>query len=144
MEGYEHLTLKEYRYFTLQVYGESQYFLGRGLAWLTREGTKQRFSELLPEEVEELHQVILPEYEAALQALWQPDHMNYAWLGNGFAMHGGHGHMHLIPRYETPRVFNGRTFTDELWGNNYTPTPKLDLPRDELLAIRDALRAQFT
>jgi diadenosine tetraphosphate (Ap4A) HIT family hydrolase len=87
-----------------------------------------------------LRDVVLPEYEAAMQELWQPDHMNYTWLGNLFHLHKGHGHMHLIPRYKDPRTFAGMDFADTRWGNNYVPYPQEAAPMDVRLAIRDALR----
>jgi diadenosine tetraphosphate (Ap4A) HIT family hydrolase len=111
--------VKPYRFWTLSVHGDQKY-LGRSVVWLVREGEMQRFSAITDEEAAELRMVI-KEYEAALTKLWKPDFMNYAWLANNYHEHGGHGHMHLIPRYKDDREFNGRIYRDTRWGKNYTP-----------------------
>ncbi len=76
------------------------------------------------------------EYE---KFLWKPDHINYAWLGNFFQEHDGHGHMHFVPRYKEPRTFADVTFTDERWGKNYPSNEELKLPEDKLFQIRAVL-----
>lgn len=112
---YEQFVVKKYNHWTLQI-EEKQRYLGQAVAWLDREGDMQRLFSLTEEEREELWEKVLPDYENIIEKLWQPDHMNYAWLGNYFHMHNGHGHMHLIPRYKTPRSFEGKEFVDERWG----------------------------
>lgn len=103
----------------------------------------QRLSSLNQDERAELWNVVLPEYEMAMQQLWQPDHMNYTWLGNFFHLHKGHGHLHLIPRYKDPRIFNRMDFSDTRWGSNYVPYPQDAAPMNIILAIRDALIEQM-
>jgi diadenosine tetraphosphate (Ap4A) HIT family hydrolase len=44
-----------------------------------------------------------------LRAALAPDHFNYAFLQNL----DRHVHVHVIPRYATPREFGGRVFVDE-------------------------------
>ena len=66
--------------------------------------------------------------------------MNYAWLANLFEEHGGHGHLHLIPRYKDARTFANITFVDGRWGKNYAPFEAFRPEDDLLLEIRDALR----
>ncbi|MBI2109429.1 MAG: hypothetical protein HYT93_04650 [Parcubacteria group bacterium] len=139
---YEPFVLKKYEHFTLFLH-DDQYYLGRAYAWLSRPGEMQRFSQLTPQELNELKR-IAEEYEKVLGNLWQPDHMNYAWLGNMFREHKGHGHMHFIPRYKSPRTYLGITFVDEQWGKNYPIKPDLKLPEEKLFAIRDAIRAEFS
>jgi diadenosine tetraphosphate (Ap4A) HIT family hydrolase len=68
-------------------------------------------------------------------------YINYAWLGNYFHVHEGHGHMHFIPRYKTSRTFAGFTFIDNHWGANYPTAEELKLSSGVLFAIRDELRA---
>jgi diadenosine tetraphosphate (Ap4A) HIT family hydrolase len=138
-EYYKQFDIKRYTHWTLRL-EERQRYLGQALAWLERDGEMQRLSSLTLDERAELWDVVLPEYEAAMQELWQPDHMNYTWLGNLFHLHKGHGHMHLIPRYKDPRTFAGMDFADTRWGNNYVPYPQEAAPMDVRLAIRDALR----
>ncbi len=135
---YVHQIIKEYTHWTLSIH-DDQHFLGRCYVWLVREGEMQRLSQLTSDEVEELR-VVLKEYEAAVGALWQPDHMNYSWLGNFFHEHGGHGHMHLVPRYKDARSFDGKEFIDGKWGQNFTPHEPLKLKEEELLAIREAIQ----
>mgnify|MGYP001609300747 CR=1 FL=1 len=103
----------------------------------------QRLSDLTREELYELMIFVLPPYEKAIDHLWRPDHMNYAWLGNESHVHQGHGHMHLIPRYKHPVLFAGLEFHDDQWGKNYAPYPKLGLPQSTLFMIRDALRKEL-
>lgn len=135
------LIVKEFRYWTLSINREQRY-LGRAYAWLVREGGMQRFSEITDEEMTELR-VLMKEYESAVAKLFAPDFMNYCWLANLFAQHGGHGHMHFIPRYKEPRTFAGIEFVDGRWGKNFTPYEEYEPPEDILFAIRDALRAEL-
>ena len=135
---YEPYVLKGYQYGTLVLHTDQRY-LGRAYWWLSRKGTMQRFSNLWAGELVEL-QLVLQRYELALEQLWSPHHMNYAWLGNFFHKHEGHGHMHIIPRYHEPREFVGVQFVDENWGLNYTPYKGFPLPDEKLFLICDALR----
>jgi diadenosine tetraphosphate (Ap4A) HIT family hydrolase len=138
MAGYDQWILRDYRYFQLFLNIDQRY-LGRAYAWLTRAGDMQRYSGLSIEELLELH-LIVREYESVLRRLWLPDHMNYAWLGNEFKSHKGHGHMHFIPRYMAPRTFKGVEFVDENWERNYAPYNTFQVPDEVLVAIRDELR----
>lgn len=139
---YEQFAIKRYQHWTLQV-EEKQRYLGQAVVWLEREGDMQRLSSLTKPERDELWESVLPDYEVALYRLWQPDHLNYAWLGNSFHLHKGHGHLHLIPRYKTSRTFEGREFTDDRWGRNYVPYTQDAAPAAVALAVRDALISQL-
>lgn len=138
MGNYDRLFIKEYVKWKLFLSPHQQY-LGRTYVWLTREGRMQRLSKLTGSERDELFDVVIPEFEYAALSLFRPNHMNYAWLGNEFHTHQGHGHLHLIPRYATPRMFNGMTFVDERWGQNYAPYSKKEYSPSMLLSIADAL-----
>lgn len=133
--------IKEYQYWTLSIHEEQRY-LGRAYAWLVREGGMQRFSEISDEEMAEFR-VVLKEYEAALDRLWKPDFMNYMWLANLFAEHGGHGHMHLVPRYQSARTFEGIEFVDDKWGKNCTPSTPFGASQEVVFKIRDALKREL-
>ena len=137
-KSYMPLILKEYKYWTLLL-NDDQRYLGRAYVWLVREGEMQRFSEISDEEMIELR-VVIREYETALKELWNPDFMNYAWLANLFSKHGGHGHMHLIPRYKDSRAFATIEFVDGRWGKNFTPSEEFKLTQSVLFEIRDALK----
>lgn len=140
-EEYIPQIIKEYRYWTLSINADQRY-LGRAYAWLVREGTMQRFSEITEEEMAELR-IVMREYETVLADLWQPDFMNYAWLANLFKEHGGHGHMHLVPRYEKPRTFEGIEFVDGRWGANFSPSIPFPVAEEVLWKIRDALKEKL-
>jgi diadenosine tetraphosphate (Ap4A) HIT family hydrolase len=141
-EPYVKWIIKEYTYWTLLL-NEDQRYLGRACAWLVREGGMQRFSEITDEEMSELR-IVMREYETALKELSQPDFMNYAWLANLISEHGGHGHMHLVPRYQDSRTFAGVEFTDGRWGKNFSPSEEFKPPEEILLQLRDRLRATLS
>ncbi len=143
MPDYSEWKIKDHQYWTLFLHGESQRYLGHSYAWLRRSVRMQRLSDLTHEELYELWKFILPQYERALDRLWCPGLINCAWLGNEFHVHGGHGHMHLIPRYESSVPFAGLEFRDDEWGKHYEPYPKLKLPQSTLFTIRDALRKEL-
>ena len=142
MASYDELKLKEYKHWTLYLHG-NQCYLGRAYAWLKRPGEMQKLSDITEEERDSLWYTTMRRYELAIARLWQPDHMNYSWLGNEFAAHQGHGHLHLIPRYQHEVHFAGEIFTDDRWGQNYAPYPKVEFADDKLFAIRDALRKEL-
>ncbi len=134
--------VREYTHWTLLV-SENQNYLGRMIVWLVREGTFQRLSQVSDEEAVELMQV-LRETERALHELVQPDHMNYAWLGNLFHLHGGHGHMHMIPRYARSRFYRGRSYPDKRWGHDYhLPDDRYVPPQAVLYGLRDDMKKAF-
>ncbi len=141
-ESYTKWIVKEYTYWALLIADDDQRYLGRAYAWLVREGGMQRFSEITDEELSELR-VLMREYEAALERLWQPDFMNYCWLANLIAQHGGHGHMHFIPRYQSSRTFEGVEFVDDRWGKNFTPGTPMELSPEMYEKIRDALKREL-
>ncbi|MBI3572225.1 hypothetical protein HY091_01680 [Candidatus Kaiserbacteria bacterium] len=142
MATYDQLKLKEYEYWMLYLHA-NQGYLGRAYAWLKRPGAMQRFGGLKFKERDELWDQVLHEYENSVGRLWTPEHMNYAWLGNEFNTHLGHGHLHLIPRYRRVVSFAGVEFSDGQWGHNYAPYPKIKLPEAILFAVRDALKKEL-
>ncbi len=143
MATYEQLKLKDYRFWVLFLH-RNQYYLGRSYAWLKRPGEMQRLSELNHAERNELFDAVLPQFESATASLWRPDHMNYAWLGNHIETHGGHGHLHIIPRYSRAVHLEGLELTDNRWGRNYAPTPvDLSIKDSDLLAIRNTLATRI-
>lgn len=135
---YRDSILKEYEYWTLMLHGDQRY-LGRAMLWLVREGTMQDLTEISLEEQAELFEA-MKEYNETLTALFSPDKMNYAWLGNCFHEHSGHGHMHLIPRYKGPCPFVGIVFSDDRWGENYAPYVPFETTQEVWKRIRNSLR----
>src|SRR4051794_14658999 len=51
----------------------------------------------------------------ALRQTFRPGHFNYAFLQN----QDRHVHLHVIPRYATPRVLAGETFSDAGYPDHY-------------------------
>lgn len=139
---YVPLIVAELDHWTVLV-SDNQNYLGRMVVWGLREGEMQRYSHLSVDELVELG-IALRKTEAALHALFQPDHMNYAWLGNRFDLHGGHGHMHLIPRYIDARYYRLRPYHDKRWGLDYHVVgDRYVPPRETLLGLRDDMKRVF-
>lgn len=94
------------------------------------------FSQISPAAFAELSQVTA-DIDAALQAAFQPDKLNYIML----MMVDPDVHFHVLPRYQTARQLAGRSFSDGFW-----PRP-VDLTQavgpDPLLTetVRDTLKA---
>lgn len=76
---------------------------------------------------------------SGLRSLFQPDQFNYAFLMNVDA----EVHLHVIPRYATPRTWRGREFTDASWGRPFG-TDQVALPSEDLAALAADLRAALT
>jgi len=112
-----------------------QGFLGWCLVILSRHA--EDAAELTPEEVVELWEVVR-RARAALVRLFAPDHFNYAILGNVVR----HVHLHLMPRYESPREFAGRKFRDEHWGWFAIPGSE-EAPPEVLETLAEALRREI-
>lgn len=139
--AYAHLKIHEGGSWRLLLHPDQRY-LGRSIVWLTsRHVSRMPFEALKSGEVQELFS-ILRKLNVALNRLCKPGILNYCWLGNYMHEHDGHGHMHVIPRYEKAPVFNGVSYPDERWGSNYAPYEKLSTPDESLLAIRDAIRSR--
>lgn len=134
---YERFRIRDYRHWTVYLH-ENQYFLGRVYIWSKRPGLID-VMDTASSEWEEL-QIIGNEVKSGLTRIFAPDLFNWASLGNLSRQ----CHLHVIPRYETPRVFSGVTFTDGRWGKNYAPYD-YDFKVDEqtLFEIRDAIAAKL-
>jgi|SRR3989344_1901040 len=108
---YSKYIIKEYKFWSLQV-NEDQSYLGRCVIWCKRENADD-LAEITPGEQEELFKII-KNIKMVLHVAFEPDLINYTFLGNKTP----HVHCHVIPRYKTPRELMGITFTDEKWGSN--------------------------
>lgn len=119
------------------ILNDNQATLGRVFFYLKRAETD--VTALTSDERESLW-AFLAETKTALTALFAPDHFNYLFLMNI----DSRVHMHLYPRYRSPREFAGQTFTDSHFGGHYDPQETYaldDAARDALLA---ALRHELT
>jgi len=120
----------------------NQEYLGRVFVALLRHAEGLR--DLSNEEAAELFQ-FMKRYEVVMEAAFQPTHFNWSCLMNDAA--GSHKplhvHWHGIPRYDQPREFGGRTFTDSRWpktSRDITP----NMPSPELLAsIKETISPGF-
>lgn len=111
--------IKTYTYWTLEV-SYNQHTFGCFIIFLNR--AAERISDLSKEEIEELP-LIMKDIESALNKIpqLQPQRFNYLQLGNSLS----HLHIHGIPRYDKPRNFLGREWTDPTYGKPPTWTFEL-------------------
>lgn len=111
----------------------AQTTLGCGVLSLNR--LCRTFGEITAGEGEDLAGMAR-ELEARLRRGFENDKVNYQML----MMRDPHVHMHVFPRYETPREFAGRTWVDETWprppASAWNPE---DFGTKVLVAIRDHL-----
>lgn len=132
---YEKLKIKSYKHWDVYLH-ENQCYLGRVFVQLKDEKGVEDFLDIDGEVRDEFF-LIGSKIKQALKVLFKPDKMNYAALSNTSPVI----HMHIIPRYKEPRQFNGITFRDARWGQNYAPYDRsfiLDEPA--LFKIRDAIK----
>lgn len=133
----EQLKIKEYKHWTVYLH-DNQCYLGRVYIWSKRDGLVDLL-DMTEEEQREFFDVGR-KVKKAIAELFNPDLMNYASLGNVST----HLHMHVIPRYQSTRTFEGNTFIDERWGKNYAPYDKdFKIPEETLFRIRDAIKAKL-
>jgi diadenosine tetraphosphate (Ap4A) HIT family hydrolase len=135
---YEKLKIKSYKYWDLYLH-ENQCYLGRVFVQLKDEKGVEDFLDIQGQVREEFFQ-IGQHVKHALKTLFKPDKMNYAALSNTSPII----HVHIIPRYKDTREFNGMTFKDTRWGQNYAPYDRsFVIEESTLFKIRDALKGQL-
>lgn len=137
---YSHLRLLEGEFWNLGLHPKQTY-LGRSVVELDRELTDPL--ECTKAERDELWEVILPAFRAAIVEAFQPVRINYGHQANK----RDQVHWHLIPRYENPntREFEGIVFTDVNIGHNYSPhsAPPSGFDDVRLEALRDFIRSRL-
>ena len=117
----------------------NQNLLGKLIIVLRRHA--ERVIELTPDEWSDLQQQMWL-MTARLQAAFEPDHFNYAFLQN----QDRHVHLHVIPRYARPRQVAGLRFEDPDYPDHYAvPSPARHLAPEVLDELaghigRDAAR----
>ena len=129
MSDFSKYLVKDYKYWHVSVH-PNQSYLGRCAVWCKRENALD-LADATVEEREELF-IILHELKEAAQKAFQPDWFNYAFLGNETR----HLHGHFIPRYSSPRQFEGRNFTDEKWGHNWQTDKNFEVTQELWEAVR--------
>ena len=113
----------------------NQNLLGKVMIFLERPCTS--VSEVTPEEWTELHDHIR-RTRVALDSLFEPDQHNYAFLMNEDAQ----VHLHVLPRYRSPRSWERITVTDRNFGSLHEAT-NIDLPGESLARLAEAIRTQL-
>jgi len=135
MIDYNQLLIKSYKHWEIYLH-ENQCYIGRVFALLKDDEHVEDFLTIEGEAREEFF-LAGNEVKSALKTLFQPDKMNYAALSNT----SSRIHVHLVPRYEKSREFQGKTFTDTRWGKNYAPYDRsFAIEQETLYEIRDALK----
>lgn len=94
---------------------ENQNYIGWVYLWARRQDSLD-FLSMTAEEEESFFQHARC-VKNVLGQLFHPDLFNYASLGNVTP----HLHVHIIPRYKEFRLFEGQTFVDTRWGDNFAP-----------------------
>lgn len=112
----KNLLIKEYNYWTLELHS-NQAYLGRCLVILKRH-TEDLF-DITKDEAKELFDISKSTRDALVK-IFKPELFNYGSLGNFVK----HVHLHIIPRYSKPRLFDKIEFIDEKWGDFYYPYNK--------------------
>jgi diadenosine tetraphosphate (Ap4A) HIT family hydrolase len=134
---FEQFRIRNYEHFAVFLH-KSQYYLGRTYIHLHRD-TIFDLHDMLPDEQKEFFKVG-HDLKHALKRAFDPDRFNDASLGNEY----DHLHIHIIPRYRTPRVFDNIKFTDENWGKNYAPYNKdFEVSLETLLKIKDRIGSEL-
>ncbi|HRY76970.1 MAG TPA: HIT domain-containing protein [Candidatus Paceibacterota bacterium] len=129
MEEFEKYKLKDYKYWTIFIH-QNQGYLGRCVIWCKRENALD-LPDATPEEQKELF-AVLNELRGAVQKAFQPDWLNYSFLGNETR----HLHCHFVPRYANPKTFEGTIFKDELYGHNYKTDHSFSVSAEVVEKIR--------
>ncbi len=137
-EEYEKFKIKEYKHWIIYLHGEKYYagYLGSMYIWAKREGDID-IMDMTKEEQEEFFD-IGKTVKKALKELFNPGRFNYAAFQN--VAH--HLHVHVIPRYESPRMFAGREFVDKEWGKP-VKEQTTGIPEETMLKVRDVIREKL-
>ena len=135
----ENYKINEYKHWIVYLHGEKYYagYLGSLYIWAKREGDID-IMDMTKEEQEEFFE-IGRKVKKALKELFRPGRFNYAAFQN--VSH--HLHVHVIPRYESPRTFAGREFADKEWGGP-VKTGIFGIPEEVLFKVRDAIREKLS
>ncbi|TSC99805.1 MAG: hypothetical protein Greene07144_678 [Parcubacteria group bacterium Greene0714_4] len=130
---YSTLLIAEYDHWAIYLH-PNQGYLGRCVIWCKRSDALS-LTDATIEEQQELF-TALRNLEKALHNCFQPNLLNFAFLGNETK----HLHGHVIPRYKSPRKFMGIIFTDDLWGKNYRTNHGYVFSKEVLNKVRDLLK----
>ena len=113
----------------------NQNLLGKSVLVLNRHC--ERVLELTAEEWADLHPYVA-RVTAALDSLYAPDSYNLAFLMNLDA----HVHLHIVPRYASPRQWRGETYSDPHYGSLFG-TEERSVTEETLEALADAVKGRL-
>jgi diadenosine tetraphosphate (Ap4A) HIT family hydrolase len=139
MIDYSQNIVKKYNYWTVYVHTNQRY-LGKCVIWCDRKDACD-LVEATPEELTEFF-AIIKELKLAIEKSFNPDWMNYSFLGNT----DKHLHCHMVPRYKEKRVFKGKVFEDPTYklGLNWSQDDSFITSHDILQAIKKELQRNLT
>ena len=129
---FEKLKIKTYDNWDLYLHTHQDPLIGRSYAWAKRPEAES-VRDMNTKEREELFTQVIPEWDKAVQELYDHDLANVSALGNNTK----HLHWHLVPRHHTFKNFYGQEFNDPIPGRNYAHLGKKTVPDDILIKIRD-------
>ncbi len=133
MDDFSKYKIKDYKYWSVFLH-KNQDCLGRCYVWCNRENALD-LADVKSDEQKEFF-LILQDLKKALQKIFQPDWFNYAFLGNETK----HLHGHLLPRYATPREFEGIVFKDETYGHSHKTNHNFYISDEIVERIRIRIR----
>ena len=129
--SFEKYKIITYEHWELFLHKYQFPYLGRCYAWAKREDAK-RTIDMGKTERDELFDIIIPEWDKAINELFQHDWHNISSLGNT----SPHLHWHLIPRYQSEKIFYNMKFIDPNPKGNYAPYPKQNISQEILEKIK--------
>jgi diadenosine tetraphosphate (Ap4A) HIT family hydrolase len=133
--GHPATVVREYRHW-LVLARPQQATLGALVLVCT--DSARAFSQISASAFAELAQVTA-DLDAALAKVFQPDKLNYLML----MMVDPDVHFHVLPRYQAPRDFAGRTHKDAFWPKPVDLAQPVEADAALAEAVRDALRAAW-
>lgn len=113
----------------------NQNLLGKSVLVLNRH--RERVPDLTAEEWADLHPYAA-RATAALDGLFAPDAYNFAFLMNLDA----HVHLHVVPRYASPREWRGEAYGDPHYGSLFGTDERL-ATEETLAALAGAVRGRL-
>lgn len=116
----------------LVALNRNQNLLGKAMIVLLREN--ELVTAVTAAEWTELHEHLVWTTRR-LRDAFAPDHFNYAFLQN----QDRQVHLHVVPRYASPREFAGLVFEDPDWPGHYMPGVERLLESAAYAALADAL-----
>ncbi len=134
---FEKLKIKDYKYWELYL-EYPHYYLGSIYLWAKRNDDID-FLETTKEEQKEFFK-IAKNVKQVLIDLFEVDKFNIVNLQNKV----NHLHVHIIPRYNSPRILKNFKFVDKNWGKMFYPyDEKVKVPEKILLDIITKIKGRL-